>query len=307
MGNSSIMLSFNQNFKEITDELKRKRVVIIYGGFSEERITSIESGNSVYDELKKNGFNVIKIDPRQKNFIPLLNKKTDLVFNCLHGSFGESGHLPAILDYLRIPYAFSGIYASAITMDKIYFKSIAKKLGLNCPLDNFDKNELSEKQTSFIQKKIRGGSSKGMKLLAKIKLKNAYFTEEFIDGSFLTMGVLEHKGQFFPLGIVSFIAKERKFYDEVAKYQGLYEYTKYAGANAKKIREISLEISDFLNIKGAARVDLIEKNNQIFLLEINSVPGIYPGSNLACSAKLANLSYYKLLVWILNNANYSKL
>ncbi|MBM3255890.1 MAG: ATP-grasp domain-containing protein [Candidatus Moranbacteria bacterium] len=298
---------FRKNFKEVENKLRKKRIVIIYGGFSEERGTSIESGSSVYKELKKNGFKTIKIDPSQRNFIPLLNKKVDLVFNCLHGSFGESGHLPAILDYLKVPYTFSGVYASAVTMDKIYFKSIAKKLGFNCPLDNLDKDKLSKKQTRFIYKKIRGGSSKGMRIVDTIRPKNGCFVEEFVDGNFLTMGIFEQKGSFYPLGIVSFIAREREFYDEAAKYQGLYKYSKYSGANAEKIREISIKVSDFLDIKGAARLDFIEKDSQLFLLEINSVPGIYPKSNLACSARLANFSYYELLVWILNNAGYSKL
>ena len=86
------------------------------GGFGEEREASIYTGEQVFKALKDAEFNSILIDPSTTNITKLLNSRTDIVFNCLHGSFGESGHLPAILDYLKIPYTFSGIYPSVVTM-----------------------------------------------------------------------------------------------------------------------------------------------------------------------------------------------
>lgn len=307
MNKPSPLSSFKKNLKKAVIRLKNKRIIIACGGFSEEKETSLESGNAVYKELKKNGFNSVKIDPSKENITPLLDRKTDIVFNCLHGSFGESGHLPGILDYLKVPYTFSGLYTSAITMDKVFFKSFLKKFHLKCPLDNVDKSFQKINRSFFIHKKIRGGSSMGMALSKSKTPKKDYFIEEFIEGSFVTIGVLECRGRYTPLGVVAFKEKERDFYDEIAKYHGLYKYCKYRGKNRKKIEEYAILVSRYLSIKGCARIDFIEKDNEVFILEVNSIPGIYPESNLLFSAKLSDLSFYELIIWILDNAAYQDL
>lgn len=295
---------FKKKFNQIESKLKKKRIVVISGGFSEERETSLESGKSVYCELKMNGFKVLKIDPKEKNIIKLVNSKEDIVFNCLHGSFGESGHVPAILDYLKVPYTFSDVYASTVTMDKIYFKAVTRKIGFLCPFDNYDV-QFDKLKGSFIHKKIRGGSSLEMRLNnKKYESKKDFFVEQFIKGDILTIGILEHKGKYEPLGIVSLNIKNNKFYDEHVKFEGISEYEKYKGKNEKHIKELAVKISKFLSIKSGARIDMIEKSGQIYILELNSIPGMYPGSNLSFSAKLVGLSFYELLIWLLNSANY---
>ena len=95
--------------------------------------------------------------------------------------------------------------------------------------------------------------------------------------------------------------KDKEFYDQDSKYlEGFSSYIKYKGKNSKLIIDESIKIFKFLSIKGAARIDFIERKNKIYLLEINSVPGLYEDSNLVYSASLSGLSFYQLVIWILS-------
>lgn len=254
-------------------------------------------------------FKVLKIDPLKQDLCKVLDKKNDIAFNCLHGEFGESGHLPAILDYLKVPYTFSGLYPSVVTLDKIYFKSILKKLNILCPDDSYDKHPYHKNgERIFIHKKIRGGGSIGMHLAKDIKSEQGYFAEEFIEGNLLTLGILEYQGNYIPLGIVRVELGKKSFYDTQAKYEtGFSKYNCYNGCKQDKIIEDAIAISSFLKIKSCARLDLIEKDDKLYYIELNTVPGLYKKSNLVFSAKISGLSFYELLIWILNAVDYQKL
>ncbi len=304
----NIVNRFKSELTSIEESLKAKRIVIVSGGFSEEREASIESGESVYEELKRHSFNLFILDPAKQDITRVLDSKKDIVFNCLHGEFGESGHLSAILDYLKIPYTFSDLYTSVVCMDKLYFKSIVKKIGFNCPLDNYDIGFCDLlKSNILIHKKIRGGGSIGMNICEKnIELKTGYFAEEFINGKILTMGILEENGEYEALDVIEIDLKYGLFYDNEAKYDSNQcNYSKYSGKRRSLIQESSVILFNFLHIKSCGRIDFIEDaNGDIFFLEINTVPGLYAGSNLAFSAKCAGLSFYELLIFILKNHRY---
>jgi len=297
---------FKTNFEIITNPLKTKRIVILGGGFGNERDASLYTAQSVQEELKINGFDLLFIDPAQDHFIDKI-KDNDLVFNCLHGSFGESGHVAAILDYLRIPYTFSNIYASAMSMDKLFFKSIVKKLGYLVPNDQFDNENIS----NTIKKPRRSGGSIGIELKNPTNFDNINDLYEcFISGKILTLGILEGSNEYIPLKIVQvLLPNDKKFYDQESKYEeGFSEYIPYSGGSEKRIYDQAIRIFKMLGITGCARIDLIETaEGELYYLEINSIPGLYKGSNLQYSAELLGLSYYELLVWILSNAKYQLL
>lgn len=305
-----LIKQFLSKFDEIANKIIKKRIVVALGGFGEEREASIYTGQKVFDVLKNNSCDVISIDPSQQNIIDEVSAKTDIVFNCLHGTFGESGHLSAILDYLKVPYTFSDLYPSAVTMDKLFFAAIASKIGLQVPEDNIDNPSLlSNSKIQTIIKNIRGGGSIGMKIRNGEDVPDGYFVQKFIeDGKIITLGILEHDSEYTPLEIVEVNLIGKKFYDQDSKYlEGFSSYAKYSGQNSKLIVNKSIELFKFLALKGAARIDFIEKNDKIYVLEINSIPGLYEDSNLAFSASLSGLDFYQLLVWILNSANYKNI
>jgi D-alanine-D-alanine ligase len=122
-----MIIDFKRNFNKMVRRLREKRIVVVYGGFGDERSASLETGTETYQKLMEHGFNVAKIDPAKINITKFLDARKDLVLNCLHGKFGEDGRLSAVLDYLKVPYTFSETYASAVCMDKLLFKSILKK------------------------------------------------------------------------------------------------------------------------------------------------------------------------------------
>ena len=109
------------------------RVAVLMGGTSAEREISLKSGNAVLEALKKAGVDAFKFDLQEDAVQQLLNLKADRVFNLLHGRGGEDGTIQAVLDMLGIPYTGSGIYASALTMDKLATKRILLGSGIPTP------------------------------------------------------------------------------------------------------------------------------------------------------------------------------
>lgn len=303
-----MICDFKTNFDKIVRRIRKKRIIVLCGGFGDERDASLETGDEVYQELLKHKFLAIKLNPARKNITKILNAKNDIVFNCLHGKFGEDGRITAILDYLKIPYTFSDIYASVVCMDKLFFKSVLKKLRIGCPKDNFDTN-FAESGGIFLHKKTRSGGSIGMFESKKYKNENKdYFIENFIDGKIITMGVLEKNGAYEPLGITEINLKGKRFYDKEAKYAGGFsDYLEYTGKMKKQIEENTLEIFRFLKITNFARIDLIEKNHKLYFLEVNTIPGLYEVSNMVFSAQAKGLSFFELLIWALDGARYEKL
>ncbi|MCB9802786.1 ATP-grasp domain-containing protein [Candidatus Nomurabacteria bacterium] len=300
---------FLDNFSKIENNLKSKKIYIFFGGFGEEREASLYSGEAVKRELLlNNNWQIEMIDPSvDKDWVNRLSKNS-IVFNCLHGTFGESGHLASILDYLDVDYTFSDVYTSVVSFDKLFFKGIVNKLNVNTPLDNFDLRFSKVKKNLFVHKKIRGGGSIDLNINGKIfDNYDQNFTEVFVAGKILTVGVLESCGNYNPLSIVEIIMKNSQFYDKKAKYEdGFCEYKYYYGKNKKKIFEKIRVISSFLKIKGGARFDLIEsKNGEVYFLEVNSVPGLYSDSNFIYSALGSRLNFYQVLIWLLNNARHN--
>ena len=105
----------------------KKKILIISGGISKERLISLDTGKQVAKELKKNGYNVKITEPNYKLFKAIKFFKPKVIFNALHGQFGEDGYIQSILESTRIPYTHSGVISSALAMDKEISKKIFKK------------------------------------------------------------------------------------------------------------------------------------------------------------------------------------
>ena len=293
------------------------------GGRSKERLVSIDSGKACYQAIKKIGHEVYKYDPIKNIKNNIKKIKPDIVFNCLHGKYGEDGKIQKILEKLEIPYTHSGVKASEIAMDKIKSKKIFLKKKIITPSFKIIKkisdieNKISE--SKFILKPINEGSSFGVqifpgyfasnkkkikKLLKKYKI---LIQEPFIEGREIQTAVLGKK----VIGSVEIIPK-RNFYDYKAKYSPTAKTKhiippKISQILDSKIKRIALKAHKSLKCRGVTRSDFrVMPNNKIYILEINTQPGM---TNLSLVPEIAQnfgLSFIELVDWMIKDASIKR-
>ena len=186
---------------------KFKKILILSGGISQERDISKLSANHVHETIKNElTTKIFDVSDNAQELLTKIQKyRPNVIFNCLHGNFGEDGQIQSILNYLRIPYTHSGVLTSAILMNKIISKKLFKSIGISTPQSINEKNIKSQKLNfPLIIKPINGGSSYGLikinnkeslnKYLNNKKIKKSrMLIEEFIAGRELTVGILENK------------------------------------------------------------------------------------------------------------------
>ena len=293
---------------------KSEKISVLRGGISDEKEISILTANQVYKTLqKKYNTTLIDVDHDCNKLInDLIRSKPDKVFNCLHGIFGEDGQLQSILNYLKIPYTHSGVLASSIAMNKIISKYFYKSLGIRFP-QNYDINsKFTNSSYPFIVKPICGGSSKNLFKIENERQLNdfknndtelyKYMVEEFIDGREITVGILEDK----ICGIMEIIF-DSEIYDFKNKYQTIAKHVldhKLPENVKKKLKDISLKIHKSLNCKCISRLDFRynNKSKELFLLEINTQPGLTQNSLLPEMAKNKGTDFLKLCEILLTYA-----
>ena len=299
----------------------KKKILIISGGISKERIISLDTGRQVSKELKKNGY-LTKIVEPDHNLIKAIDSfKPKIIFNALHGQFGEDGYIQTILETTGIPYTHSGVISSAIAMDKILSKKIFIKNKILTPKFieySFRENKKQiinkiEKKLKFpvVVKPINEGSSVNVfictklnvfKNLKSLKSYKKIIIEEFISGREIQAAILNFK----KLGAIE-LKPNRKFYDYQAKYN--------PGAKTKHLIPVDLtkkQYSNLMNIalkahkligcSGVTRSDFKFKNGKFYLLEINTQPGMTNLSLVPEIAAYKGISFIKLLELILKDA-----
>ncbi len=295
--------AFLEGLDSLTEHLRSQRIALLVGGDSEEREASLHTGAAVAEELEAHGITPHSIDPAETDLAAAL-AGTDLVLSCLHGGAGEDGRIAAILDRLGIPYAFSGTAASSIAMHKPFFKAVVRDLGLLTPPSG--ENAVSP-TGRYIHKRRDGGGSIGMEVDDRPTTdKPGYFTEAFVEGRSLSVGVLECDGDIIPLPAVEILLNAKEYYDEQSKYEdGFARVVPYAGDHADAIAEQAVLLMRTIGLRGAARFDIIETpRGELFFLEANGIPGMYPSSNLVTCAALGGMSFFGLLAWLLDAARH---
>lgn len=308
---------------------KFKKVLIVSGGISGERAISLQTGKACGLALKKKKYKVNFFDPKHKNFNLIEKKKTDVIFNALHGKNGEDGIAQSYFEYLRIPYTHSGVLSSYNCMNKVISKEIFKKNKILTPkYFVFDKisfnkvninNLLKSKNITFptILKPINEGSSLGVKICKRKKnffqkLKSLFkiyqqvMIEEYIAGQEIQVAVIKNKS----LGAIE-LEPKRQFYDYKAKYtkKAKTKHIMPAKLNKSKYNEvlrIAKRAHKVLNCKGVTRSDFKYYKKQFFLLEINTQPGMTSLSLVPEIAKYKGISFSNLVETILLDANLNK-
>ena len=300
----------------------KKKILIISGGISKERLISLDTGLQVAKELKKNGYKV-KISEPDNHLARNINQfRPNIIFNALHGQFGEDGYIQTILEGFKIPYTHSGTVASALAMDKEISKKIFIKNKISTPKfikysydkKNLDLIKIIEKKLKFpvVLKPINEGSSVNVFICTKknilkvLKLLQSYkqiIIEEFIAGREIQVAIMGGK----KLGAIE-LKPKRKFYDYQAKYdaKAKTEHIIPVELSKNKLDEVmnmALKAHKVIGCKGVTRSDFKFYNNKFYLLEINTQPGMTELSLVPEIARFNNISFLNLIEWIIKDAS----
>jgi D-alanine-D-alanine ligase len=299
--------------------MKKIRLALLSGGVSSEREVSLNSGNQVFEALDKDKYEITRYDPKTDLPDLVINAKNiDAALIILHGPFGEDGTVQGLLDLLNIPYQGAGVLGSSVAMNKL----VAKRLydGAKVPTPSYlclsmdDTIDISKVVGSLglplVVKPACAGSSVGMTIVqhkkdleTAIKLgfdhDDTLVIESYIKGVELTCGVLGNEN-IEALPVIEIIPGDsHEFFDYEAKYvAGETEEICPARLDEKtrsKVQKMAVKAHKSLFLKGYSRTDMILKDEELFVLETNTIPGMTATSLFPQSASVGGYSFSALL------------
>ena len=301
-----------------------KTIGVLMGGWSAEREVSLVSGAACSKALQRAGYTVLSIDV-QRDMSSLLSRllpHPDILFNALHGRYGEDGCVQGVLDILGIPYTHSGLLASALAMDKPMAKRLFSAAGLNVAEEVICGQSAlmagDPMPRPFVVKPLNEGSSVGVHIIQEGDNEPLYndiswpfgeqvMVEKFIPGQELTVAVMG-KGDDAKAMTVTEISTHRGFYDYDAKYvdggsrhivpaeidKGLFDEAMQAAVTAHRA----------LGCRGVTRSDFRYDGEKLYILEINTQPGMTQTSLVPEQAQSIGMSFEELVSWMVENAEY---
>ena len=304
------------------------KILILAGGYSNEREISLITAKSVTKELKKNSKYKLLVTEPDGNFVKKLRKfKPNLVFNLLHGRYGEDGYIQAVLESEKVRYTHSGVLASSLAIDKEISKRIFTNNNILTPPylkyvfnNNSNLKDLIykiDKKLKFpvVIKPINEGSSVGVNItnkknfkqdLLKLEKFKEILIEKYIPGREIQAAILGNK----KLGIIE-LKPKRKFYDYKAKYSSSAK-TKHiipveiSKKNFNKVNDIAMKAHKLLKCRGVSRSDFRFFNNKFYLLELNTQPGMTSLSLVPEIARYNNINFIQLINEIMKDASTNK-
>ncbi len=300
-----------------------KSVMVLMGGISREREVSLVSGNAVAEALRQAGYDAATLDVGRDiaAIAPALDPAPDVVFNALHGRYGEDGRVQGLLEILGIPYTHSGVLASALAMDKPMAKRLYRDAGIRCSEHIIASREAvivgEPMERPYVIKPLNEGSSLGVRIVTE-DAEDAPFIEDdwpfgetvmverYVPGREITVAVMGERA----LGVTE-IRPKVGFYDYTAKYtEGVAEHlipaplpeTVYA-----KAMSVSLAAHKALGCRGVSRADLRYDDTAggpeaVYLLEVNTQPGMTPLSLVPELAAHAGVDFATLVSWMVEQA-----
>jgi D-alanine-D-alanine ligase len=280
-----------------------KKILILAGGYSNEREISLQTAKSVFSELSKDKkYRVHILEPNGELVNNLRKYKPDLVFNLLHGRYGEDGYIQTILEIEKIKYTHSGVLSSSLAMDKEASKKIFSSNNILTP--KYFKysfiNEGSSVNVYICNKKNL------FRNLLKLKEYGEVLVEQYIPGREIQVAILSEN----VLGAIE-LKPKRKFYDYEAKYNPKAQTEHIIPINIKKnkyteVTSIALKAHKLLRCRGVTRSDFRFYNNRFYLLETNTQPGMTSLSLVPEIAKYNNITFKNLIQKILKDASINK-
>jgi D-alanine-D-alanine ligase len=301
--------------KKLIDWLKKRKVGILSGGDSPERDVSLKSGIAVRNALRHSGILPVMIDPvgtPEEWFHKIAS--CDYVFIALHGTGGEDGCIQGLLELLNIPFSGSGVLASAIAMDKIVSKQLFKANNVPtpdwCVLTNSKQTVKRNFTFPVIIKPRNQGSAIGASIVQRatqlssavnkaLKYSSEVLVEKYISGKELTVAVLGKTA----LPVVEVVPKG-KFYDYRSKYEtGMSRHIVPAHIPPgvqRQAKKIALKVHQVLGLRAVSRIDFrCDRDNRLFVLEANSIPGLTEVSLLPDAARAQGVDFDTLILRII--------
>jgi len=301
----------------------KKKILILGGGYSKERLISIRSANAIIKSIN----NIYKIkfcDPCHNLLKTIKNFKPDVIFNALHGRFGEDGFIQSIFETLGIKYTHSGVISSMSAMDKEISKKIFIRNKILTPkyIKLKNNNNINYKKIKnylnypVVIKPINEGSSLDVYIcnnksllstkLKKMKNYKEILIEKFIPGREIQVAIMGKK----KLGAIE-LKPKRKFYDYKAKYNSNAKTrhiipVNLSKKNYKKINQIAFKAHNLLNCRGITRSDFKFYKNKFYLLELNTQPGM---TNLSLVPEIAahnGIDFKSLISWMIKDASKNR-
>jgi len=302
-------------------------IVVLMGGLSGERKISFLTGKACSKVLKKKGYKVINLDAKGYFVEELKKLKPKIVFNALHGKYGEDGFVQSILESLKIPYTHSGVLSSSLAMDKELSRLIFIKNNLKVPKyfllqkdhQGNSNKKFNNKKIKFpiVIKPINEGSSLGVSICKnKKQFTNKYkklmenydriLVEEYIPGREIQVAVMGERA----LGAIELVPR-RQFYDYTAKYSNTARtrHIMPAPLSPKKYKEIlglAEKAHKLLGCRGITRSDFRFFKNKFYLLETNTQPGMTKLSLVPEIAQCCAIKFEDLVVWMTEDASCNK-
>jgi D-alanine-D-alanine ligase len=301
-----------------------KRVAVLMGGSSAEREVSLVSGRECAAGLREAGYQASEIDVGHDlaALLEALTPRPDVVFNALHGRWGEDGCIQGVLNLLQLPYTHSGLLASAVAMDKPMAKQIFATAGLACPegvivhRDQVLAGDVMPRP--YVIKPPNEGSSVGVRIVTaganeppltstSWQFGELVLVERYVDGRELTVAVMGDRSL-----AVTEITPQVGFYDYEAKYTEEHAARHVVPARLPKqvtdnAMDMALRAHQVLGCRGISRADFRyddtkRKPGELFLLEVNTQPGMTPMSLVPEQAAHLGISFPELCAWLVENA-----
>ena len=309
---------------------KQDVVAVVLGGPSSEAEVSRRTGGAIAEALREKGYNAVELELVPEKLVEQLREiDAKVVFNAVHGMYGEDGRLQSILEAIKMPYTGSGVLASAVAMDKVATKRFLLSENISTP-KCLMYNKRYDKDMAKIEKEIietfgvpvvikaaDQGSSIGVEIVKAeadvaaaldntFKYSDLVLVEECINGKELTCGVMEVKGELKALPIVM-IAPHSGSYDFHSKYtKGATDYLVPAPLSEEVtayVQSLALATYKVLGLSGVARIDvMLDDENIGYVLEANTIPGMTATSLVPKEAAAINISFPELCEMILLTA-----
>ena len=308
--------------------MSQKHVAVLMGGWSAEREVSLSSGRPCAAALAERGYQVTPIDVDKDIARVLQAVRPDVVFNALHGRYGEDGTVQGLLELLQIPYTHSGVLASALAMDKQRAKAVMAAAGVSVPEGVLVSRMRAASEhvlpPPYVVKPVNEGSSVGVIIVREDRSHppqevgradwphgEEVLVEKFVAGRELTCAVMGDRA----LGVIDIRPATGLFYDYDAKYAAggsIHVLPADLSPNIyQRVQQLALTAHQALGCRGVSRADLRyddtpEGSGALVVLEVNTQPGMTATSLVPEMAAHAGLSFGELLQWMVEDASLSR-